>query len=309
MKGFIGHATVAEVDRRAFTVHGTTRRTLDDGAGLPSGMNLHRVDLLDPAAVAELIGKIKPTHLLMCAWTTNHGEYWTDPLNEKWEVMTTALVRNFFAAGGERAVLVGTCAEYDWRDPLVESHPISEDTALGVPHTPYGRAKRRAGEKLAACATAAGGTYAIARLFYPVGPGEDRRRLLPGLITCLLDGRPADLGPGEHVRDIMDVRDVGAALAELLKSNFVGPVNIGTGKGTHISEVAGWVGQQIGRPELIRLGAIPRRPGEPVMLVPDVSRLTREVGFRPKHNPETAVTEAVKYWRDLERERVAIGKR
>jgi nucleoside-diphosphate-sugar epimerase len=299
--GFIGHAAAAALNLRAFDVHGTARRLLATGTDATENMTLHEVDLLESDAASALVSKVRPTHLLLAGWTTKHGVYWTDPLNDKWEAATNSLVRTFFSGGGQRAVLVGTCAEYNWDDPVVERGPIREDTALGTPHTPYGRAKRRSGEALQQNASAAGADYAIARLFYPIGPGEDRRRLLPSLITALLTGQPADLGPGEHVRDIADVRDVGTALASLVDSRVIGPVNIGSGKPTRIAELARYVGNLIGRPDLIRIGALARRPGEPVTLIPDVSRLNDEVGFHPRYSLENAIETAVHYWQSTER--------
>jgi nucleoside-diphosphate-sugar epimerase len=292
--GFVGRAIAEALDPHEFEVHGTTRH-----AGQRATVNaiIREIDLLEPKAVAALVATIQPSHLLISAWTANHGEYWTDPQNDRWVACTDALIRGFFSAGGKRAVLVGTCAEYDWTDPTIERGPIREDAAPGEPGTPYGRAKRRAGRILADQAAGANRSYAVARIFYPIGRGEDRRRLLPSLITALLAGRPADLGPGENVRDITDVRDVGDAIARLLDSDVSGPVNVGTGKGTHIAELASWVGRLVGRPDLIRIGVVPRRLGEPVSLVADVSRLTGELGFQPKHSAESAVAAAVQYWR------------
>jgi nucleoside-diphosphate-sugar epimerase len=294
--GFVGCAIARALDPNEYEVHGAARHTAA-GQRTMTNVVMHEIDLLDSAAVAVLVETIQPTHLLMSAWTTNHGEYWTDPQNDRWVACTDALIRGFFFVGGKRAVLVGTCAEYDWTDPAMERGPIREDAAPGEPGTLYGRAKRCAGRILADRAAGANGSYAVARIFYPIGHGEDRRRLLPSLITALLAGRPADLGPGENVRDITDVRDVGDAIARLLDSDVSGPVNIGTGKGTRTAELASWVGRLVGRPDLIRIGVIPRRPGEPVSLVADVSRLTGELGFQPKHGAESAVAAAVHYWR------------
>ena len=159
--GFVGCAIAQALIPRQFEVHGTTRRAVAIERHRAANVVMHKIDLLDSEAIAALITKVQPTDLLMSAWTTKHGEYWTDPQNDRWVACTDALVRGFFSAGGKRAVLVGTCAEYDWTDPMVDRGPISEDTALGVPSTVYGRAKRRAGRLLADCASAAGGSYAV----------------------------------------------------------------------------------------------------------------------------------------------------
>jgi UDP-glucose 4-epimerase len=53
----------------------------------------------------------------------------------------------------------------------------------------------------------------------------------------------------------------------------------------------------LGGPDLIRIDAAKPRSGEPASLVADVSRLTKEVEFQPKHSAQNAVAAAVAYWR------------
>jgi UDP-glucuronate decarboxylase len=57
------------------------------------------------------------------------------------------------------------------------------------------------------------------------------------------------------------------------------------------------IAQATGRPELLRLGAVDPRPGEPAELVADVTRLADEVGWRPREPLEAGVERAVAWWR------------
>jgi nucleoside-diphosphate-sugar epimerase len=54
----------------------------------------------------------------------------------------------------------------------------------------------------------------------------------------------------------------------------------------------------IGRPDLLKLGAREAPPGEPPVLVPDVVRLSNEVGFRPKWALEEGLEDTVRWWRE-----------
>jgi nucleoside-diphosphate-sugar epimerase len=94
--GFVGSAIARAVDRREFEIHGTTRPATAIGRRPNANVVMHETDLLDPAAAAALVSAIRPTHLLMSAWTTNHGEYWTDFRNDQWVASTDALARVFF---------------------------------------------------------------------------------------------------------------------------------------------------------------------------------------------------------------------
>jgi nucleoside-diphosphate-sugar epimerase len=294
--GFIGRHTLPALQARGFEVHGTSRHTLGDREKF-SGSMLHNVDVLDASAAAALVDRVRPTHLLLAAWTTTPGEFWTDPRNEAWAAATEAIARSFYAAGGRRVVVAGSCAEYDWLDPALTRGPLREDAAQGVPHTIYGRAKRRAAAALAKAAEEAGAEYAIGRIFFPMGPGESRRRFLPDLAEALLAGLPAKLGPGDQLRDVIDVRDVGAALAAIVDSTATGPLNIGTGKGIRLADVARRAGEMLGRTELIMLGSLPPRPNEPPALVADIGRLSAATGFRPRHDLDDMLSAALSYWR------------
>jgi nucleoside-diphosphate-sugar epimerase len=81
------------------------------------------------------------------------------------------------------------------------------------------------------------------------------------------------------VRDFASTRFVGQALAALTLSGVTGPVNVASGQGRAIADVARCLGHASGRPELVRLGVLPDRPNEVPHMVADVKRLRREVGF------------------------------
>ena len=276
-----------------FEVHGTTRRS--DHAIV--GVRLHAVDLLNDDSVLAVISRLHPTHMLLSAWTTEHGIYWNDPDNDRWADLSEAMVRAFFDAGGRRVVLVGSCAEYDWSDPDLKQRTIREDMAQGVPQTPYGRAKRRAAERLSRLARAAGREFAVGRIFFPIGNGEKPDRFLPSIVRALLEERPAKLGPCDQVRDITDVRDTGSALAAIVELSAIGPINIGSGQGVRLDDLASRVADALGRPELLGLGASPRRQGEPPALVADNTRLRDEVAFRLRYTLEDAIAASIQYWR------------
>ncbi len=286
--GFVGRACVAPLLARDYAVH-----TISTGRGrTPDGVTAWHGNLLDTASVPGLMRDIAPTHLLHAAWDVTHGAYWTSEANHTWLAASADLLRAFHAAGGERAVGVGTCAEYGWTIDRYD-----ERTAPLDPATLYGNSK------LALCrqfqAMADGGLpTAWARLFFPFGPGEQPGRLLPAVISALLAGEPVDCTEGTQIRDFLYVDDLGGALAALLDSGVEGPVNIGSGSGTTLRDLILRTAGQIGRPDLIRLGALPIRPGDPPSLVANTERLNREVGFVPATPLDQAIRQTIAYWAD-----------
>jgi nucleoside-diphosphate-sugar epimerase len=253
--------------------------------------------LSDPAAVVE---RVRPERLMHLAWCTEHGRYWTSLENLDWVGATLALVRAFAAAGGRRVVVAGTCAEYDWS---VGDGTFSEDAATG-PATLYGAAKHGTHAVLEQ-AGELGVELAWGRVFFLYGPGEDRRRLVASVASALLSGERAPTGDGTQTRDFMHVADVAAAFAALLDSPVEGAVNIASGEARRLRDVIDAVGTAAGHPELVDIGALPARPGDPPRLLADVSRLRDDVGFRPRVSLEEGIEATVAWWRDrLARERV-----
>jgi nucleoside-diphosphate-sugar epimerase len=289
--GFIGRQVVAALPRDA-NIHGVTRSQLADGG---PGVRWHRADLRDSQAAEAVVAAVRPTHIIHLAWTTAHGVFWTDPDNRRWQKAGVALVRAFAQAGGRRAVIAGTCAEY----PATTPSPLHEDWASRDPGSVYGAAKdalRRTVEDLAADFSF---SLAWPRIFSPYGPGESSTRLIPSIILSVLNDRPAMCSSGHQTRDFMDVRDLGAAMAALTLSDCVGAINLGSGEAMTIAGVARLIGEKTGRSDLIVLGALDDRPGQPECLVPDLNRMRTELRFSPKLTIARGIGDTIAYWRDL----------
>lgn len=272
--GFIGRHAVPLLKHRGFEVH-TFDRT--------------QADLLQPGVPAALIARVRPTHLLHLAWITTPGRYWTAPENLDWVAASLALFRAFASTGGQRAVVAGTCAEYDW-----SFDQLDEAATPCTPRTLYGITKdslRRLVE-----ASPQGVTVAWGRVFFLYGPHEAAGRLVPDVITSLLAGREALCGEGVAERDFMHVEDVAGALVALLDSSVAGPVNIASGICLPVRDVIHTIAAQIGRPDLVRLGVRPSPAGEPPRLAASVNRLMHEVGFQPTRRLDDGLAETIKWW-------------
>jgi nucleoside-diphosphate-sugar epimerase len=83
----------------------------------------------------------------------------------------------------------------------------------------------------------------------------------------------------------------------LLDSEICGPVNIASGRPVAVKDVVNLIAQQLERTDLVRLGAIPRREGEPPILLADVARLKNEVGFLPKYDLQSGIAQTIDWWR------------
>jgi nucleoside-diphosphate-sugar epimerase len=306
--GFIGRWTLAPLLARGFEVHAVASPRAASGypaAPAPRDSagrftsHWHAVDLLDPAAAAALVARIAPTHLLHFAWIAKPGVYWTSPDNARWLAASEALLQAFVAAGGRRALMAGSCAEYDWSrvEVCVESSsPLCASAAAATPA--YVVCKLALHARLAAAAQRHGLSAAWGRLFFQFGPHEPRERLVASVITSLLQGREALCTAGLQERSFLHVADVGSAFASLLDSPVQGAINIGSAERISVAALCRRIATLLGAESRLRLGARATPAAEPAVLLPDVSRLARELGWRPRHTLDSALEDTIAWWRE-----------
>ncbi len=288
--GFLGRPAAWEALAAGAEVHVAARSRPTDP---PPGLTVHRLDLFDRTTTRELLDAVRPTHLVHLAWVTTPGAYWTSPDNREWVTASHRLVTHFASSGGRRAVLAGTCAEYDW---TAGGRCYESGTSLR-PATLYGACKHHLRELAEQVAADTRLSVAWARLFFLYGPREHPARLVPSVANALLAGRPAECTAGTQERDFLHVGDAAAALVRLLLNDVTGPVNVGSGEPVAVRAVVEAVAGIIGRPDLLRLGARPTPANEPSQLYADVGRLRNEVGWRPRYDLRRGLADAVSWWR------------
>ena len=271
--GFIGRQAVGPLLAAGHELHAVTTQ---EAPGGPDGVIWHRADLL---ASPDVVTEVAPEILVHLAWYVEPGLFWTAPENVRWVEASLALLRAFAGAGGRRAVVAGTSAEYQW---LGLGGPCHEQRTPLRPATLYGGAKHALNQVAALYAEQAGFELAWGRVFFVYGPGEPEARLVPSVGRALLAGEPVPTTRGDQVRDFMYVDDVAAAFASLADRDIVGAVNVASGKPVAVREVVDTLAGVVGRPDLLLPGGLPSREGDPPTLVADVCRLRDEVGFAPR---------------------------
>ena len=272
--GFIGTHCLHRLAAEDCEVHAVNR----SGAGeTAAGVTWHAADLHDAAQVLPLIAKIRPTHLLHGAWIATPGLYSHSPENVAWLQSTIALAAAFGAHGGARFVGIGSSAEYDPAD-----RPCVEDKTPIRPATIYGKCKAAAWLVVQAAAQQHGFAAAWGRLFLPYGLGDRPQRLIPSVLGALRAGKPVATTHGRQQRDFIYAPDAADLLVRLLLSQENGAFNIGTGRATTVRSVVEHLASRYGRPDLPQFGAAALAPGEPAVLVADMSKVRDRLAWAPQ---------------------------
>jgi nucleoside-diphosphate-sugar epimerase len=291
--GFVGRQVLTSLLRRGEEVHAVSR-THPHVEGI---YEWHEIDLLDDQALLRLMKALRPSCIIHLAWYVDHGKFWSAPENETWKRATLELAGAAAEAGVRRFVATGTCYEYDWPD----AEPCDERTTPVAGHTLYDRMKNETRLALEAFCAEKAMSFSWARLFFLFGSHEAPERLVASVARALLRSTPAACSTGRVVRDFMDVRDAGAAIAALALSNVEGPVNIGSGRPLTVAEIVIRLAELSGKPHLLKLGALPDREGEPPFIVAETRRLVEEVGYKTSHELDEGLKDALSFWAEEER--------
>lgn len=181
-------------------------------------------------------------------------------------------------SGVRRVVFTSSREVYGDTDRL----PVSEDHVLN-PKNPYG-ASKVAGEVYCRTFQATFGLdVSVVRLSNVYGVG-DRGRVIPLWIERARSGQELELHGGRQILDFVPIRLVVEALQRAATIPLeMQPVNIASGVGTSLHELAARIAQLPG--SRVRVRMLPPRPVETTKFTANVSRMEQLLELHPPADP------------------------
>jgi UDP-glucose 4-epimerase len=256
--GFIGRATVAALASRGLPVLAVSRRYVDLGKFIKTVQVTSYADLAVPMPACVLLHLAEPRHVGEAAHedarlrAERHGAL-AALLAKGWTHVVYASSAVVYGDGGSAPRRVG--------------EPIA-------PHGAYA-ATKAANEQ---AVLAAGGT--VARLANVYGPGMASNNVLSDILRQIPGQGPVMLRDLAPVRDYLWVDDAAAGLVALAAARRGGVVNLGTGIGTSVGDLAGRAlacAGEAGRPVVASETA-----GRTSYLVLDISDTAAQAGWSPE---------------------------
>lgn len=168
----------------------------------------------------------KPLVVIHTAWITTPRLYQNDLSNYKYAEFAVKLADAIAFSGVEHLVILGTCAEYGR-----QNGPSTAGLTKPAPVSLY------AEQKVAACNAVINilqGTdtrLTWARIFYPYGPNQDRKRLIPHLISALKNDETIQLSDISSVLDWITTRDIASAISWVIGNDLPREIDVGTSLG------------------------------------------------------------------------------
>ncbi len=165
----------------------------------------------------------KPQIVIHTAWITAPGLYRDDLSNLKYAQFTTKLAKLMAHSDVEHLIILGTCAEYGF-----QSGPSTAQITKLSPTTLYAEQKVAAFNEVRKILQGLAIRLTWARVFYPYGPNQNQKRLIPQIIHALSNGEPIMLADITSVRDWITTRDIASAILWVIKNNALLEIDIGT---------------------------------------------------------------------------------
>jgi dTDP-glucose 4,6-dehydratase len=177
----------------------------------------------------------------------------------------------------------------------------SEEHQL-LPNSPYA-ASKAAGDLLARSYWITHGVnVTITRSSNNFGRNQHPEKLIPKIITRLIDGQRVPIfGNGMNIRDWISVEDNCEALTAVLFYGKPGEIyNIGGGNEFTNLDILGMIINALGLqgPADLYFDFIEDRKGHDFRYSVDSSKITKHLGFLPKHAFEDEIKKTVKWYED-----------
>jgi UDP-glucose 4-epimerase len=291
---------------------------------LNAQITCHRVDCTDAAALREVFRKEENiAGVIHFAAYKAVGESVKEPLKYYHNNVGSlvALLQVMEEFGVTNLVFSSSCTVYGVPDKL----PVTEETPVKKANSPYGNTKQICEDILTDLANSGGSkihTIAL-RYFNPIGAHPSAKtgelplgvpnNLVPFITQTAIGirekltvfGTDYDTPDGSNIRDYIHVVDLAkahvVAIDRLLagKAKQIEMFNIGTGQGNSVLEVVKTFEKVSGQKLNYEIG--PRRAGDVPKIYADVTKATKELGFKTELGLEEGLASAWQWELNLQK--------
>ena len=309
--GYIGSVVADQLLRAGHAVTVLDNLIMGWREAVPTAAEFVHADTGDETALEALFSSHQFDAVMHFAALIEAGESVKVPEKyfENNSLRTLTLLRVMLRHEVERFVFSSTAAVYGEPEtvPIPEEHPLA-------PTNPYGESKLMVEQTLRWLHAAHGLRYASLRYFNAAGATPDRgeahrseSHLIPLILQVPLGqrefisifGSDYPTKDGTCVRDYIHIEDLASAhllALQALETHETLICNLGSGSGCSVREIIDIARKVTGH--LIPVREMPRRPGDPAVLVASSAKAQRLLGWKPQHsNVESIVASAWEWHR------------
>lgn len=181
---------------------------------------------------------------------------------------------------------------------LGETGLFTEETPL-APNSPYSASKAGGDLLVRAYHETFGLPVNITRCSNNYGPFQFPEKLIPLMISRALNDEALPVyGDGLNIRDWLYVEDHCSAIDLVIHKGVNGEVyNVGGNNERTNVDIVQKILQELGKPTSL-ISYVKDRPGHDRRYGIDPTKITKELGWKPKHNFETGIKETIQWYLD-----------
>ena len=240
-------------------------------------------DIFDYNFLKNTIEKIKPNYLLNLAWCSK-DDYLKNDINYQYLIAGINLLNLFKDNGGQRAMYIGSCFEYKFKD-----EKIKETDELDCAKTKYTFCKNKLREICEYISKENNLSFCWGRIFYVFGKNDYQKRLFGMVLDKLSKNEKVIIKTPDLIKDYIYTKDIAGAIAELLNSNVNGSINICSSTPITIKNFVLKIAKKMNKEHLIIFEQ--EETNQPKIILGDNSKMLNY--YTPKYTIDSALEDII----------------
>lgn len=253
--------------------------------------NHFKVDITDYEAVNKMVNEIKPDIVFHLAANISRSRDFSI-YNEMARVNVTGTLNLLQALQNLDAHFIFTSSSEVYGN---NNSPFNENQ-IPKPVSPYSLSKINAEMLIQTHCINNSKKFTNLRIFNFYGKNMPDDFFIPQMINSLKREEDFLMTKGEQIRDFLYIDDVIKALLLTAKNtnSYYQTMNVCSGKGTRLNELANAVNEKMKNKAKIIIGAIPYRDNEVWEMIGDNSLIKQKIGFIPQVNLENGIEKVIR---------------
>lgn len=261
--GFVGQSVVKLLEKTEESFIGLARPMFVCDSD-PTPKHVIRGDL---DTWLRTISKEKPESLLLCDWNGVEGKFRNDDAQFENVARWKAIAEVALSSGVKKIVALGSQAEIG-----ISQDDVDESAAF-EPRSKYGMAKVKALRSLNSITSGSECQVVWARLFSVYGQNMSESWFISRLVKAISEVQALETSPLTQIWNLLHVEDCASAVIALSESGSSGIYNVASEKSIRLIELVEIVCTLLGKESKLRIGAIPFKSDETLVMRPRIEKL------------------------------------